>query len=113
MLSYLQSFTGDVLFCTDNKYIRIGRIVIRCICTAGLYTCVILMFYCLLTQSKTANAKNIQRAWRRRVHYLKCVVLIQSIFRTYPERQTFTWKRRCCVQIQSVYRGRSRRLKSL
>ena len=56
VLSYLQSFTGDVLFCTDNKYIRIGRIVIRCICTAGLYTCVVLMFYCLLTQSKTANA---------------------------------------------------------
>ena len=63
--------------------------------------------------TRNSQAKNIQRAWRRRVHYLKCVVLIQSIFRTYPERQTFMWKRRCCVQIQSVYRGRSRRIESL
>ena len=56
-------------------------------------------------RTRHAQAKNIQTIWRQHVYYLKCIVLVQAVFRAIPIREEFLHVQECCIQIQSLYRG--------
>ena len=56
-------------------------------------------------RTRHAQAKNIQTIWRQHVYYLRCIVLVQAVFRAIPIREEFLHVQECCIQIQSLYRG--------
>ena len=67
----------------------------------------------IATLLRTVQVRILQRAWRSHVQYMNGIVRIQSLFRRYPERQSFVKRRRCCVYIQSMHRSYTCRTRSL
>ena len=53
VLSYVQSFAGDLLFCTDSKFFRTLNSFVRILSTLCLYICVIVLFFILINQGKS------------------------------------------------------------
>jgi uncharacterized membrane protein YecN with MAPEG domain len=52
VFAYVQSFAEDVLFCTDSKFFRILRQLVRIFSTMGVYICVVALFVTLVNQGK-------------------------------------------------------------